>query len=76
MARTKSLSGKRERKITVTSTDAVYNGVRVLAALKKQSLNDFIFRLIESEVEQHTEAIQKTKEAQKLYGIDTDDAPE
>ena len=58
---------KRQRRMSISVTDDVYNGVRAMAALQGKTLNDYVFGVLEREVNVNIPAIQKLYEAQKIY---------
>lgn len=67
MAKIKSESGKREKRMTITVSVPVYNGVKALAALDEKTINDYVFQILEEKVNQNLPAIQRVFEAQKIY---------
>ena len=73
MAKIKSASGRREKKISVSASQKVYEGAKALAAIRSQSLNDFVVGLIEGEVQKNLSAINKMVEVQNMYKTPADE---
>lgn len=67
MAKLKSDSGKRVKRMSITVSEDIYGGVRALAALSYKSINDYVFGLLEREVKNNLPAVKKVFEAQQVY---------
>lgn len=67
MAKVKSDSGKRVKRMSITVSEDIYGGVRALAALSYKSINDYVFGLLEREVKNNLPAVKKVFEAQQVY---------
>lgn len=57
----------RVKKMAVSTSVEVYDGVRALAALNGKTMNDYVFNVLKREVKNNLPAIKKVFEAQKLY---------
>ena len=67
MAKIKSDSGKRVKRLSITVSENIYSGVRALAALSDKTINDYVFGLLEREVNNNLPAVKKVFEAQQVY---------
>jgi len=67
VAKLKSDSGKRVKRMSITVSENIYGGVRALAALSDKSINDYVFGLLEREVKNNLPAVKKVFEAQQVY---------
>lgn len=67
MAKFKDGSGKRVKRMSITVSEEIYNGVRALSALSGKTINDYVFGLLADEVNKNVPAIQQIFEAQKKY---------
>ena len=67
MRKLKSDSGKRVKRMSITVSESVYSGVRALAALSDKTINDYVFGLLEREINNNLPAVKKVFEAQQVY---------
>ena len=64
---------KRARRMSIAVSDEVYNGLRALAALNRCSLSEYVFNILNSQVQKSIPAIEKFWEVQNELSS-TDDA--